>query len=449
MVGFDPIWIPPSMFDFQSFLTDWSIRAGRSALLTDCGTGKTFCELVWAENVVRHTNRPVLILTPLAVSAQTVREAEKFGIQAHRSIDGNIRPGINVANYQRLHYFDPNNFAGCVLDESSILKSFDGATRIAITEFMRKMSYRLLCTATAAPNDFIELGTSSEALGQLGHLDMLNRFFKNDQNTIQPMRNRLIGNNFRDPKPLNEKWRFKVHAEVPFWRWVCSWARAMRKPSDLGFEDGKFILPPLIERQHLVNAMELAPGMLFPVPAIGLKEQREERRRTVKERCRKVADLVADTGRPALIWCHLNEEGDLLEKLIPGCVQISGKDDDDAKEEKFLSFISGEKRVAITKEKIGAWGLNLQHCDHVLGFPSHSYEGYYQGVRRCLRFGQKNPVTHDMVTTEGEQPVLENMQRKAAQADRMFTALVAQMRNALNIERSREFTEAEQLPSWL
>lgn len=447
--GFEPIWIPDSGFDFQKFLAEWNIRKGKSAAFLDCGMGKTWLELVWAENVVRKTNKPVLIITPLAVGSQTIREGEKFGIQVRKVIDGKIRPGINVTNYQRLSHIDPNDVVGVALDESSILKSFDGAYRAEITEFMRKLPYRLLGTATAAPNDHIELGTSSEALGELGYIDMLQRFFKNDQNTVQPMRHHIIGKNFRDPAPLVEKWRFKGHAEIPFYRWVCSWARAGRKPSDFGpFNDEKFILPKLIEQVHLVETQNLAEGMLFPVAAIGLKEQREERRRTIKERCEKIAAL-ASTGKPALIWCHLNPEGDLIEKLIPGCVQVSGKDSDEQKEEKFAAFSSGQILTLVSKLKIGGWGMNWQHCSHVLSFPDHSFEGYFQGVRRCLRFGQKLDVVSDIVTTEGETTVLENQQRKGRAMDKMFVSLVAQMQNAMSIERTSAGTSKEQIPAWM
>jgi hypothetical protein len=447
--GFDPLWMPGFLFDFQQDLVDWSIRKGKAAIFADCGLGKTPMQLVWADNVVRKTGKRVLIITPLAVGAQTIREAEKFNIEARKAVDGYLHPGINVTNYERLHYFNPEDFSGVVLDESSILKSFDGKRRSEITEFMRTRPYRLLCTATAAPNDYIELGTSSEALGQLGHTDMLGRFFKNDQNTIQPMRHHIIGKNFRDPAPMVEKWRFKGHAEVPFWRWVCSWARAIRRPSDLGYDDKQFILPELREEQHLVTALTLAEGMLFAIPAVGLKEQRDERKRTITERCEKVAELVIGTKRPALVWCHLNVEGDLLEDTLADAVQVSGDDSDEAKEEKFLGFTSGQIRILVTKPKIGAWGLNFQHCNHVTFFPSHSFEQYYQGVRRCWRFGQMRPVKVDIVTTEGEQSVMENLQRKATAADTMFSALVAQMRDALAIERSNKFTTQETVPSWL
>ncbi len=388
---------------------------------------------------------------PCNWSPQTLRESEKFGIESHRSTDGTgivgHRARIIVSNYERLHYFDPTDFAGCVCDESSILKSFDGVRRKEITEFMRKLPYRLLCTATAAPNDYIELGTSSEALGELGHMDMLNRFFKNDQHTIKPTIYRHRGLNFAKLED-KAKWRFKGHAEIPFWQWVCSWSRAIRRPSDLGFQDDGFILPPLVETQHLVNSQTLVPGFLFSLPAVGLQEQREERRRTIRERCEKIAALV-DTKESALVWCHLNDEGNLLEKIIPDAQQVSGDDSDEAKEAKFLDFINGDLRVLVTKPKIGAWGLNFQHCSHVTFFPSHSFEQYYQGVRRCWRFGQKNPVRVDIVTTEGEKTVLENLQKKATAADRMFSNLVNEMNRALTICRTGKFENQIEVPKWL
>ncbi len=306
----------------------------------------------------------------------------------------------------------------------------------------------MLTTATAAPNDYTELGTSSEALGALGYTDMLTRFFKNDQNTIKPMTYRHHGQNFAKLEDA-AKWRFKGHAEQPFWRWVCSWARAMRKPSDLGFDDDRFVLPELIERDHLVESKKIAPGMLFSLPAVGLKEQREERRRTIEERCEMNAALVNDTGEQALVWCHLNDEGDYLETIIPDAVQISGSDSDEKKEEVFIGFATGKIRVLITKPKIGAWGLNFQSCAHVTFFPSHSYEQYYQGVRRCWRFGQTRPVRVDVITTEGEKEVMKNLQRKAKAADKMFADLVANMNEAQAIDRSVSFNQQERMPAWI
>lgn len=437
-LGFEPIWVPDFLKDFQRSLVDWSLRSGRSAILADCGLGKTPMQLVWADNIVQKTNGRVLIAAPLAVSQQIVREADKFGLEVSRCVDGKPKAGISVTNYEKLHLFNANDFVAMACDESSILKSFDGARKQEITDFMRKMQYRLLATATAAPNDFTELGTSSEALGYLGHMDMLNKFFKNDLNNSAQgrMRGEVI------------KWRLKGHAELPFWRWVCSWARAVRKPSDLGFDDREFILPPLTMNEHLVEANSIAEGYLFALPAVGLKEQREERRRSIEERCEALAKLT-NTGQPVLVWCHLNDEGDILEKLIPDAIQVSGKDCDEAKEEKLLSFANGRSRVLITKHKIGAWGLNFQHCNHVVEFPSHSFEQHYQGIRRCWRFGQKRPVTVDIVTTEGERGVLKNLQRKATQAETMFANLVAEMNSSLAIARASNYTKKQELPTWL
>jgi len=438
--GFSPIWIPSFLYDFQAELVEWALLKGRAGIFADCGLGKTPMQLVWAENVIRKTGGNVLNLTPLAVTTQAKTEADKFDIRAKVSRDGTVYPGITITNYQKLHYFQPADFAGVICDESSILKNFNGATRLAITQFMRKIPYRLLTTATAAPNDFTELGTSSETLGYLGHMDMLNRFFVNNMN------NSAIGRGWGE----TIKWRLKGHAQEPFWRWVCSWARAIRRPSDMGYDDTLFILPPLIEEDHLVKSLTLPEGYLFSVPAVGLQEQREERRRTITERCERVAELVNDTGKPALVWCHLNDEGDLLEKLIPDAVQVAGKDSDDKKESNLTGFATGESRVLITKPKIGAWGLNYQHCAHVTFFPAHSFEQYYQGVRRCWRYGQVNPVKVDIITTEGEKSVLKNLQRKAVQADQMFSSLVNEMNNELLINRNNNlFTKQIEVPKWL
>ncbi len=437
--GFEPTFIPDWLFDFQASLVEWAVRKGRAAIFADCGLGKTPMQLVWAENVVRQTNRPVLILTPLAVGPQTVREAEKFGLEAVHCRDGRFgNAKIVVTNYERLHYFDPSDFAGCVCDESSILKNFDGTTKAAITEFMRKMRYRLLCTATAAPNDYIELGTSSEALGYLGYTDMLGQFFKNDQGGIKiSASNQIHGNG----------WRFKPHAEQPFWRWMCSWARAIRKPSDLGFDDGNFQLPAITSETHIVAASRPLDGMLFAMPAVGLAEQRKERSHTVTERCERVAEIVP-TDDFCVAWCQLNAEGDLITKLIPNAVQVSGKDSDEAKEEKFEAFQRGEIKTLVTKPVIGAFGLNWQHCNRMTYFPSHSFEQYYQGVRRLWRFGQERDVKVDLITTEGEADVMQNLERKARAAERMFAELVREMNNEMHIDRSQKFTRSMELPQW-
>lgn len=436
--GFKPLFMPDFLFPFQRALTTWAIEKGRAAIFADCGLGKTPMQLVWAQNVVEKTCKPVLILTPLAVGAQTVREAAKFGIEAKQSRDGRVAAPITITNYQQLHKFDWKEFGGIVCDESSILKNFDGAIKAEVTEFMRKLPYRLLCTATAAPNDYIELGTSSEALGDLGFMDMLNRFFKKSESTMS-----------RSEEFRSGLYRFRGHAQHDFWRWICSWARAVRKPSDLGFSDADFQLPKLKTVEHVISATTSNPDFLFDMPAIGLQEQRSERRRTINERCEQSARLISDTGKPAVAWCHLNEEGHMLENLIPGSVEVEGNDSDEFKEETFEAFSSGQIRVLISKPVIAGFGLNWQHCAHQTFFPSHSFEQWYQAIRRCWRFGQKQQVKIDVITSEGERGVLANMKRKADQADQMFEKLVFLINNELNIEKANLHTKQQTTPKWL
>jgi superfamily II DNA or RNA helicase len=433
--GFEPTWMPDMLFDFQKAVVEWAVRKGRAAIFEECGLGKTGQGLTWGVNVARHTNKPTLYLTPLAVGAQTMREAEKFGVDAFHSRDGNTSKDVVITNYERLHYFNSDDFGGVVCDESGCLKDFDGERRQQITTFMRKVPYRLLQTATPSPNDYMELGTSSEALGYLGYQDMVSKFFIKETNKFR-FEGRADG------------WRLKGHAELPFWRWVCSWARALRQPSDMGFDDSRFVLPPLETEEHVVKSRTLADGMLFALPAFGLKEQREELRRTIAERCEKVAELVNRTGEPALVWCQLNDEGNLLERLIPDAVQVSGADSDDAKEGRLEAFTNGGARVLVIKPKIGAWGLNFQHCAHTTMFPSHSFEQYYQSVRRLWRFGQKRPVKVDIVTTEGQRGVLDNLQNKQNKAEEMFARLVAEMNNALGVTKLNG-TKALEVPAWL
>ena len=460
--GFEPIWLPEQMFDFQRDLTSWAIRKGRAMLNEDTGLGKTLQELAWAENVVRHTNKPVLLLTPLAVAHQTAREAEKFGIEAHLAPTGLASSAINITNYERLHQFDWSDFGGVVCDESSILKSYSGQRRKEISRFMAKVPYRLLATATAAPNDWTELGTSSEALGELTYTDMLRRFFaqKDDkgqkrEQALQDEAEKLISANpayymklsYRVSQTIGQ-WRLKHHAVDHFWRWVASWARACRLPSDLGYEDGDYRLPPLNERDHIIGTASVRDGYLFNLPAVGLQEEREERKRTLTERCEYAARLV-DHDRPAVIWCQMNAEGDLLEKLIPDALQIAGRTPDEQKIERYNAFTEGKLRVLIIKPKIGAWGLNWQHCNHVVSFATHSFEQYYQAARRCWRYGQTNPVQLDVIATEGEARVLANMRAKGRKADEMFTRMVAAMNTATSIQRENAYTAPQELPAWL
>lgn len=436
--GFDPVDLPDFLFGFQRDLVDWAIRRGRSAMFADCGLGKTPMELVWAHNVHLHTGQPVIVATPLAVGFQFVAEAEKFGIPAALSRDGKITEAITITNYEQLEKFDPFEFGGMVCDESSAIKAFDGVRRAVVTDMMRKMRYRLLGTATAAPNDYIELGTSSEALGELGYVDMINRFFTNKNKTG------AIGGT--DSK--QGAFRLKGHAYEPFWRWIASWARAVRKPSDLGFPDDGFVLPDLIERVTKVEPSTPRDGQLFDVPSVGFHEEREEVRRTIRERCETAAALLEDASL-GVAWCHLNDESRMLAQMIPGAVELTGSDSVDEKEAKLSAFSRGETRVLVTKPSIGAWGLNWQHCHRMTFFPSHSYEQYYQAVRRAWRFGQKNPVIVDLVTTAGGARTLANMQAKAVQADEMFAQLIRNMDDALGIVQTNNHTADMEVPSWL
>ncbi len=439
--GFRPTFMPAIMFPFQAYLTEWAIKKGRAVLLEDCGLGKTLQELVFAENCVRHTNRPALILTPLAVADQTVREADKFDIDAKLSRDGKPAKNITVANYESLHKFDEKDFSCVIGDEISCIKAFDGKRRKQVTRFMSKMPYRLGGTATAAPNDFIELGTISEALGEMTQSDMLGTFFK----SCDKKRHSL----FKDGDFWNRaKYFFRAHSEEPFWRWVCSWAKAARSPKDCGFDDSRFVLPTLNVVQQIVPTAFRFPGELFVRIAKTLAEQREERKRSMQERCERVAKLV-DHDQPALVWCQYNEEGDVLERMIPGAVQVAGCNSDDEKAERLNGFATGAFRVLITKPKIGAYGMNYQHCGHQTFFPSHSFEQWYQCIRRSLRFGRVGPVRVDVVATEGEAGVTDNLQKKQRKADEMFTKLVQYMHQSQAMQIIDKHVNKMEVPSWL
>lgn len=451
--GFAPVWLPEFLFPFQRSLVEWACRKGRAAIFADCGLGKGPMQLVWAENVVRHTNGRVLILMPLAVSHQMLREGEKFGIEVHRSSDGKPQGRVTVTNYERLEKFDPDDYAGVAADEASIIKHWTGATQKSLTRFLSKVPYRLLSTATPAPNDYIEMGTLSEALGGLSHTEMLHTFFRqltDDEKKKRATADDIIHSSRLSWRVLQSfgQWALRPHAFEAFWRWVASWGRACRKPSDLGpFDDSTFSLPPLNRRDHIVTPRMPPPGFLFTVPAFGLNQERAERRRTLDERAELVAQLTHDSDS-AIVWCHLNDEGDRMEAEIPGAVQVKGAQSMDEKEERILAFLNGEARVLVTKPKIAGLGLNLQHCAHVVSFVTHSYEQFYQCVRRCWRFGQKRPVTLDVIATEGEVNVKKNMERKEILAAQMFDNVVRCMNNALAVSANHNTQEVE-VPSWL
>lgn len=437
--GFSTKELPNWLYDFQAYLVDWALRQGRGAIFADCGMGKTAMQLAWSQKVIEHTAKPVLIVTPLAVGSQTAAEAERFGIESFRSRDGAMPSDTRVVitNYEQLHKLNPSDFSGVVCDESSAIKDFKSERKAVVVEFLRTIQYRLLCTATAAPNDFWELGTSSEALGLLGFRDMITKFFKQETSKDHHGWGRT-------------KYRFRGHAEGPFWSWVCSWARSLQTPADIGFNASRFILPDLIEREHVIVANKKRDGFLFDLPAKDMQEEREERRRTIAERCEMATKFATSNGsEPSVVWCELNDEGDLLEKMIPDCVQIKGSMKDDEKEEALIAFSSGQIKRLITKPKIGAWGLNWQHCSNVVTFPSHSFEQYYQAVRRCYRFGQKNSVTVSIIVSEGEAGIIKNLRRKQEQVNRMFRELCCHMNDAMHIVNKDYFPEKEVLPSWL
>jgi len=403
-------------------------------------THNTPMQLTWAQNIVQYTNKPVLVLAPLAVTGQTLDEATKFDIAAQRADpdSDSATAIIEITNYEKLHLFDPRRYGGIVCDESSILKNFNGKRRKEITEFMRTLPYRLLCTATAAPNDWVELGTSSEALGYLGERDMKTRFFS--RKAIYAREN-----------AGRKEWNLRLWAEQgPFWQWLSTWARTARKPSDLGFDDNGFILPPIKANHIKVDAVLPTPGMLFDVPAVSFHEEREAIRRTIQERCEAAAQTVADNGATSMVWCNLNDEGDLLEKLIPGSVQVAGRHSDEKKEEAARWFVHGtdERRVLISKPSIFGFGLNFQHCQHMTYFPTWSYEKYYQASRRLWRFGQTQPVEIDLIYTDGGKRMLAGIERKEQRATEMFENLVQHMNHALHIKETYQ-TQKVKVPQWM
>jgi len=439
--GFEPIEIPAFLFPFQKHLVDWAIRRGRAAIFADCGLGKTPMQLAWADNVARKTGGRVLVVTPLAVAYQTEREARKFGFTARISRDGTVHDGITITNYEKLHLFDNADFAGAVADESGAIKAFNGKRRKEVIRFFSKLPYRLLCTATPSPNDFIELGTQSECLGVMTQSDMLAYFFRETKD----MRHTI----FKEGDFWNDtKYTFKPHSEQAFWRWVTSWARSIRHPSDLGFCDDGFILPSLDYRHHIVENDYIPPGELFPRPAVSLQEQSAERKATVRERAEKVAELVA-SDLAAIVWCHLNEEGTELANAIPDAVEVAGRHSDDFKEATLNDFAMGNIRVLVSKPKIACWGMNYQHCGHMTFFPTYSFEQFYQGVRRCWRFGRTEPVVVDIVSSPGESHVIEGLGKKMDQAGRMYASLVKHMQDSLALFSEDGHTRGIVHPPWL
>lgn len=437
--GIEPLFIPDKMFDFQKYVAEYGIKKGRCADFLDTGLGKTIIELITAYNYVLKFNTPVLIITPLAVAFQFIKEAEKFQINdVEYSKDGKYKSKIVITNYERLHYFNSTDFDCVILDESSILKNFEGAIKNQITSFIKKIPYRYLFTATPSPNDFVELGTSSEALGYMGYTDMLTRFFTNNEDTVSPMN-------------IGTEWILKGHARDDFFRWVSTWSISMRKPSDLGFDDSMFILPELIQNSHDVkNTKSMVVDsqiMMFNIVAKTRKEIAAENRLTINERC-EMAVSLASNHDTSVYWCNLNPEAELLREMDKSAYEVSGKMDIDKKEEILLAFYNGEIKKLITKPKITAFGLNWQHCNHTVYFPTFSYEQYYQAIRRFWRFGQQRPVTVDLVFSDGQKRVIDSLQAKAKKADELFSKLNSSLNATFN-ETRKEFNKQITLPTFL
>jgi DNA modification methylase len=416
--GFDSQAIPPMLFDYQRDVTAWACKRGRAAIFSRYGTGKTPMQLAWADQVCQHTGGDVLILAPLAVAQQTKREGDKFGIPVTicRS-QADVKPGINIANYEMLPHFVPSHFAGVVLDESSILKSYDGKTRTAIIEAFARTPYRLACTATPAPNDHMELGNHAEFLGIMSRTEMLAMFFTHDGGDTS-------------------KWRLKGHAEKEFWAWVCSWAVMLRTPSDLGYSNDGFDLPPLtyhqieVQIEHQGHAQEGAQLYLMPVEALSLIERRNARKVSLVDRVAAAASLVNASDESWIVWCNLNAESESLAHAIPGAVEVSGSDSADHKAQTLIDFIDGKIRVVVTKPSIWGFGLNLQHCNKeaFVGL-SDSFEEVDQAIHRCHRFGQTRPVDVYIITSELEGAVVRNIERKRKDHERMTDQMIAQMKD--------------------
>jgi len=440
--GIECKYLPDKMFEFQKYVSEYAIKKGRCAVFLDTGLGKTIIELTVAKNYIQHTNKPVLVITPLAVAFQFLKEAEKFGIDdISYSKDGSYKTKIVVCNYERLEKFNCNDFECVILDESSILKNFEGETRKQCTNFLRKIKYRFLFTATPSPNDYVELGTSSEALGYLGYTDMLTKFFKNNNNTIKSLGQARAG----------EEWYLKGHAEKSFWQWMSTWSVSMRKPSDLGFDDSLFILPELKEIETIVlNKTPLALNgqhTMFNFPAINFFEIKAEVRATIHERC-EMAVSKASQHETSVYWVNLNNEADLISKLDPSTVEVRGQMDIDKKEEILLSFSKGEIKKLITKTSITAFGLNWQHCNHTTYFPTYSYEQYYQAIRRFWRFGQKNPVLVDLILSDGQTRVMQSLMIKKDKAIKMFQNLTENVNTNFQLEK-HEFDKQIILPNFI
>ena len=408
--GFDVAMVSGNLYPFQSHIVRWALRLGKAAIFADCGLGKTLMQLEWAKHVCDRTGGAVLILAPLAVATQTHREGSKFGIPVNVCrTQADVNPGVNISNYEMMHHFTMGVFQGIVLDESSILKSYSGATRNAIINATAGVPYRLACTATPSPNDYMELGNHSEFLGVQTRTGMLATYFNHDGGETS-------------------KWRLKGHAEKPFWRWMASWAVMISRPSDLGYEDSGYSLPPIHRYFHEIET-EAQSGVLFAVEADSLSERRESRKISIEKRVERLSGIVNHDRDQWLVWGDLNAETDAAEEAIADAIQVQGSDSPEYKESAMLGFADGKHRVLVTKPKIGGFGMNWQNCNKMafMGL-SDSYEATYQAERRCWRYGQQRPVEVHTFVTDRDAAVVRNIERKRKQAEEMTQAMVEAMK---------------------
>lgn len=434
-VGFASSKLHSQLFPFQDFATKWAIQKGRAALFEDCGLGKTFQQLEWAYKYEQEYKKPVLIFAPLAVSSQTRKEGAHFGydVSIVRNQDQVKDKGLYITNYEMMEHFDPSKFGGIVLDESSILKNFTGKYRKALTEFSHQIQYRLACTATPAPNDLIEIVNHAVFLSVMNGKEIIACYFIQDGNTTH-------------------QWRLKGHASNDFWAWVSTWAMAVRKPSDLGFDDSGYVLPELIINNHTVDG-HIQDGLLFPIEAVSLLDQRKAKRESLIDRVGMAADIANNSGDSCVVWCYLNDESRALKLAIPDAIEVTGGDTAEQKEDALMGFADGRYRVIITKPSIAGFGMNWQHCNHqVFVGVDHSFEKFYQAVRRCWRFGQTRDVTIDIIAAETESRIVANIERKQRQSDSMMQNIIGHMNKQYNIGKYQESihnTNSAELPAFL
>lgn len=421
--GMTPGEINASAKDHQTAAIEYSLDLGRACLFLDTGLGKSLCELEWARQVAEETRKPVLVLTPLAVAGQMIREGQKFNIDARQVREkSEVGQGVMVANYERLATLDPEAFGGVVLDESSILKSFAGQTRNRLQSAFADTPFKLAATATPSPNDHMELGNHAEFMGVMRQQEMLSKWFINDTSTA------------------SQDWRLKGHAVEDFWSWVASWSRCATLPSDLGGDDTGYVLPEIDRRLHTVEADRQAEAdqeMLFRIPEMSATSFHKEKRLTLKERCELAADL-ANHGKPVTVWCESNEESELLASMIDGAVEVRGDQKPEEKERRLLAFVDGEERALVTKPKLAGFGMNFQHCAHaVFASISFSYEQHYQAVRRSHRFGQTERVRNDIVIADTEHTIWQAIHGKAEKHEEMKRRMSEAMRRAQSRAETR------------